>query len=141
MAQNRFPEKRKKLPITPLIARIPTFWGVIQHIPMSRDVLQRLDEQRNTTQNLAERLATLTTGYTPDTAREAQETTYYDYPVLKQPFWRWEIIWYFFLGCIRLLKLNTMPSAVTKMQSCSRQIFAKVLYSTPVSSLNSREIW
>ena len=27
-----------------------------------------------------------------------QEPTYYDYPVLKEPVWRWEIIWYFFLG-------------------------------------------
>ncbi|MFL5665977.1 MAG: NrfD/PsrC family molybdoenzyme membrane anchor subunit [Ktedonobacteraceae bacterium] len=48
--------------------------------------------------NLAERLATLTTGYTPDPEREWQEPTYYDYPVLKEPVWRWEIIWYFFCG-------------------------------------------
>jgi formate-dependent nitrite reductase membrane component NrfD len=27
-----------------------------------------------------------------------KEPTYYDYPVLKQPVWGWEIIWYFFLG-------------------------------------------
>lgn len=47
---------------------------------------------------LLEQLATLTTGYTPDPARELQETSYYDYPVLKAPFWRWEIIWYFFFG-------------------------------------------
>jgi formate-dependent nitrite reductase membrane component NrfD len=45
-----------------------------------------------------EQLATLTTGYTPNPEAEAQEATYYDYPVLKQPFWRWEIIWYFFFG-------------------------------------------
>lgn len=47
---------------------------------------------------LVEQLATLTTGYTPDAKREQQEPTYYDYPVLKAPIWRWEIIWYFFLG-------------------------------------------
>jgi formate-dependent nitrite reductase membrane component NrfD len=47
---------------------------------------------------LLEQLASLTTGYTPDPASELQEATYYDYPVLKAPFWRWEIIWYFFFG-------------------------------------------
>lgn len=47
---------------------------------------------------LAENLATLTTGYTPNPGQEQQEPTYYDYPVLKQPFWGWEIIWYFFFG-------------------------------------------
>src|SRR5690242_14518577 len=47
---------------------------------------------------LVEQLARLTTGYTPDREREQQELTYYDYPVLKAPIWRWEIIWYFFLG-------------------------------------------
>ncbi len=49
-------------------------------------------------QEMFERLATLTTGYTPDPTRELQEPTYYDYPVLKVPVWRWEIIWYFFFG-------------------------------------------
>src|SRR6266567_1529707 len=49
--------------------------------------------------NPVERMATLTTGYTPDLARELQEEpSYYDYPVLKAPVWRWEIIWYFFFG-------------------------------------------
>src|SRR5258708_3702498 len=47
---------------------------------------------------LAEGLATLTTGYTPNPGQELKEPTYYDYPVLKQPFWGWEIIWYFFFG-------------------------------------------
>jgi formate-dependent nitrite reductase membrane component NrfD len=47
---------------------------------------------------IAERLATLTTGYTPDLEHELQEPSYYDYPVLKAPVWRWEIIWYFFFG-------------------------------------------
>src|SRR5215472_10094919 len=47
---------------------------------------------------LYESLATLTTGYHPEPEREQQEPTYYDYPVLKEPVWRWEIVWYFFLG-------------------------------------------
>ena len=45
-----------------------------------------------------EQLATLTTGYTPDPEKELQEATYYDYPALKAPIWRWEIVWYFFFG-------------------------------------------
>ncbi len=47
---------------------------------------------------VAEQLATLTTGYTPDPTQELQEKSYFDYPVLKAPIWRWEIVWYFFLG-------------------------------------------
>ncbi|GAC1423010.1 MAG: hypothetical protein PVS3B3_25740 [Ktedonobacteraceae bacterium] len=47
---------------------------------------------------VAEQLATLTTGYTPNLEREIQEKSYFDYPVLKAPIWRWEIVWYFFLG-------------------------------------------
>jgi len=47
---------------------------------------------------VAERLATLTTGYTPDPVRELQEKSYFDYPSLKAPLWKWEIVWYFFLG-------------------------------------------
>jgi formate-dependent nitrite reductase membrane component NrfD len=47
---------------------------------------------------IAEQLATITTGYTPDPERELEELSYYDYPVLKAPTWRWEIIWYFFFG-------------------------------------------
>jgi formate-dependent nitrite reductase membrane component NrfD len=47
---------------------------------------------------LFEQLAVLTTGYRPNPEQELQEVSYYDYPVLKQPFWRWEIIWYFFFG-------------------------------------------
>ena len=45
-----------------------------------------------------ERMATLTTGYTPDSERELQEPSYYDYPLLQQPTWTWEIVWYFFFG-------------------------------------------
>lgn len=53
--------------------------------------------QRNTL-SLLERLAILSTGYTPDPIRELQEKTYYDYPAVKAPIWSWEIIWYFFMG-------------------------------------------
>ena len=48
--------------------------------------------------SIAEQLAALTTGYTPDPQQELQEPRYYDRPVLKAPVWRWEIIWYFFFG-------------------------------------------
>ncbi len=52
-----------------------------------------------TPDSLVERLATLSTGYTPDLERElVEESSYYDYPVIKQPTWHWEIIWYFFFG-------------------------------------------
>src|SRR5437660_1771548 len=47
-------------------------------------------------QGLFEQLALLTTAYRPGV--EAEEPSYYDYPVLQQPFWGWEIIWYFFFG-------------------------------------------
>src|SRR5947207_11292660 len=53
---------------------------------------------RLTALNLTEQLATITTGYTPDPSKELQETTYYDYPVLQEPLWHWEIYWYFFFG-------------------------------------------
>jgi formate-dependent nitrite reductase membrane component NrfD len=55
-------------------------------------------QERLAPSNLAEWLAALTTGYIPDPERELQEPSYYDYPVLKSPTWRWEIIWYFFFG-------------------------------------------
>src|SRR5437899_9166614 len=47
---------------------------------------------------IVEGLAELTTGYKPDPISEEQETSYYAYPVLKQPVWRWEIVLYFFCG-------------------------------------------
>src|SRR6266446_9070786 len=47
---------------------------------------------------LFERLAMLTTRYRPNVEAEQAEPSYYDYPVLQQPFWHWEIIWYFFFG-------------------------------------------
>jgi formate-dependent nitrite reductase membrane component NrfD len=54
--------------------------------------------ERLSSLNLAEQLATITTGYTPDPLKELQEPTYYDYPVLHEPLWHWEIYWYFFFG-------------------------------------------
>ena len=59
---------------------------------------QRLPEERITSNALIEQLATLSTGYTPDPGQEQKEPAYYDYPVLKAPVWKWEIIWYFFFG-------------------------------------------
>ncbi len=47
---------------------------------------------------LAERLARLTTGYSPNSDSELLEASYYNYSVLKAPVWRWEIVWYFFFG-------------------------------------------
>ncbi|MBV9691093.1 MAG: polysulfide reductase NrfD [Ktedonobacteraceae bacterium] len=61
------------------------------HLPQA--LIERLAPSQ-----LAEHLATLTTGYTPNSEQEASEPTYYDLPVLKAPVWRWEIIWYFFFG-------------------------------------------
>ena len=55
-------------------------------------------QERFSLSNLVERLARLTTGYTPDLDHELQEPSYYDYPVLKATTWHWEIIWYFFFG-------------------------------------------
>ncbi|HEY6543100.1 MAG TPA: NrfD/PsrC family molybdoenzyme membrane anchor subunit [Ktedonobacteraceae bacterium] len=52
-----------------------------------------------TPDSFVERLATLATGYAPDPEQElVEEPSYYDYPVIKQPTWTWEIIWYFFFG-------------------------------------------
>ncbi len=62
------------------------------------ETLPRGIQERLPSLDLVERLARLTTGYTPDPERELQELSYYDFPVLKAPFWRWEIIWYFFFG-------------------------------------------
>jgi formate-dependent nitrite reductase membrane component NrfD len=68
--------------------RIPLLWDAIRHVTIAPDSSDEVFEQ----------LATLTTGYTPDPIAEEQEPSYYDYPVLKAPTWGWEIIWYFFLG-------------------------------------------
>lgn len=85
MEQHGFAKERL---LPSLIERVPTFW----------EALYRLPPRQERITNLIEQLSALTTGYTPDPEQEAQETTYYDYPVLKPPFWRGEIIWYFFLG-------------------------------------------
>jgi len=81
------------------------------HLPVSDSnlpIVSALSED-----DILEQLATLTTGYTPDSASEQQEATYYDYPVLKAPFWRWEIIWYFFFaglaaGCYVLATIASL---------------------------------
>lgn len=65
----------------------------MQKTRLPQSIMERL-----LTPDVIGRLATLTTGYTPDREQELQEPTYYDYPVLKQPFWSWEIILYFFFG-------------------------------------------
>src|SRR4051812_7139837 len=55
-------------------------------------------EERITPNALIEQLAMWSTGYTPDPSQELKEPAYYDYPVLKAPVWKWEIVWYFFFG-------------------------------------------
>jgi len=65
----------------------------MQETRLPQTIMERLAPQ-----DFVERLATLTTGYTPDPQQELQEPTYYDRPVLKEPVWHWEIIWYFFFG-------------------------------------------
>jgi formate-dependent nitrite reductase membrane component NrfD len=59
---------------------------------------QRSPEVRITSNALIEQLATWSTGYAPDPERELQEPAYYGYPLLQQPTWTWEIVWYFFFG-------------------------------------------
>ena len=71
--------------------RLPTL-EVVEKMPV-HNPLERLVPVR-----LVESLATLATGYTPNPGQEVKEVSYYTYPVLKQPFWGWEIIWYFFFG-------------------------------------------
>jgi len=65
----------------------------MQETRLPQTIMERLAPQ-----DFVERLATLTTGYTPDAQNELQEPTYYDRAVLKEPSWHWEIIWYFFFG-------------------------------------------
>jgi formate-dependent nitrite reductase membrane component NrfD len=85
MEQHRFAKERL---IPSIVERIPTVWNALYRLPGG---------QENAT-DLMERLSSLTTGYTPDPEQESQEVSYYDYPVLKQPFWSGEIAWYFFFG-------------------------------------------
>lgn len=72
-------------------AQLPTL--EVERSWPAEDLLERLMPVQ-----LAESLATLTTGYTPDPGQELKEPSYYDYPVLKKPVWGWEIVWYFFFG-------------------------------------------
>ncbi len=65
---------------------------------MQETRLPQAIQQNLAPSNLVERLATLVTGYTPDPERELEEASYFDYPALKEPLWKWEIIWYFFFG-------------------------------------------
>src|SRR5260370_20955574 len=65
---------------------------------MQETQLPQVIQKRLSPSNVVERLATLTTGYTPDRERELAEPSYYDFPVLKAPTWHWEITWYFFFG-------------------------------------------
>jgi formate-dependent nitrite reductase membrane component NrfD len=65
---------------------------------MQETRLPQVIQKRLSPSNVVERLATLTTGYTPDLERELEEPSYYDFPVLKAPTWHWEITWYFFFG-------------------------------------------
>src|SRR5438876_7905192 len=65
---------------------------------MQETQLPQVIQKRLSPSNVVERLAALTTGYTPDPERELEELSYYDYPVLKAPTWHWEITWYFFFG-------------------------------------------
>lgn len=55
-------------------------------------------QERLAPDSLVEQLAALSTGYKPGSDEELLEQSYYDYPVLKEPVWKWEIIWYFFFG-------------------------------------------
>src|SRR3989440_5014444 len=73
--------------------------GIKEVFSMQETRLPEIIQENLQPSNPVERMATLTTGYTPDLERELQEEpSYYDYPVLKAPVWRWEIIWYFFFG-------------------------------------------
>src|SRR6266852_4602862 len=65
----------------------------MQETRLPQTIMERLAPQ-----DFVERLAALTTGYTPDLQQELQEPAYYDRPVLAEPVWHWEIIWYFFFG-------------------------------------------
>src|SRR5438876_8254056 len=65
---------------------------------MQETQLPQVIQKRLSPSNVVERLATLTTGYTPDPERELEEASYYDFPVLKAPTWHWEITGNFFFA-------------------------------------------
>jgi formate-dependent nitrite reductase membrane component NrfD len=85
---------------------------------------------------IAENLARVTTGYTPDPVREQEEPTYYDYPVLKEPFWGWEIIWYFFFGglaagCYIIASLATLFGSHEDRQTARTGYYLSLLALLP----------
>ncbi len=63
-----------------------------------RNMLVRASSHAPAFDTVAELLATLTTGYTLSPEQEERESRYFEYPLLKASLWRWEIVWYFFLG-------------------------------------------
>jgi len=65
---------------------------------MEETGLSQVQRAAPTEHEIVERLAALSTGYQPDNEHDQETATYYHYPVLKQPFWGWEITWYFFFG-------------------------------------------
>ena len=65
---------------------------------MEETGLLQVQRTAPTEHEIIERLAALSTGYQPNKEQDQEMATYYDYPVLKQPFWGWEITWYFFFG-------------------------------------------
>lgn len=80
------------------MAKLRVQHGKTPFIGLLTILRQRLPEERITSNALIEQLATWSTGYTPDPGQELKEPAYYDYPVLKAPVWKWEIVWYFFFG-------------------------------------------
>jgi len=58
---------------------------------------QKYSQMARTGNNCRAKLATITTGYTPDLGTWTTKSSYYDYPVLKAPAWALGIIWLFFL--------------------------------------------
>ncbi len=70
-------------------------------------------QKRLSPSNVVERLATFTTGYTPNPEREREEPSYYDFPVLKAPTWHWEITWYFFFGTYWLLSFAVISTTLS----------------------------
>src|SRR5579875_2345288 len=84
---------------------------------------------------LAERLAVLTTGYTPHPGQEQKEPSYYDYPVLKAPVWKWEIIWYFCFGGLAAgcYVIASIASLVCRAEN--RAVVRACYYASPLALL------
>src|SRR6266704_1026443 len=103
---------------------------------MAKTRLPQTLGERLSSLNLAEQLATITTGYTPDPPKELQEPTYYDYPVLQEPLWHWEIYWYFFFGGLAagcyiiatIASLFASPATPYKRSGKTRKILAYAPY-------------